>query len=273
MVPPKAHGPSSGQWFPLMAPSGEDAGGNGEEKEEEKEGGRWGGDCGFLKEGLGREEVGSRKAWRGDEENDRPPGTWLKCPSLSNLLLYFEKQQEGCRRRKDAGDGWSDTGAVTDLMNGLTTLAKWPKHHGRDGGQQKRQRTLHYWGTNALTKWAFCHGAIFLLKYSTCSGIMLTLITICFHWTSAKTEVKDNTSKLQMSMMYSRQCVYFLFSLAIYSKKSDPMPMSQKSDNRADCFFHTWLRFLLTIDHCLDVWEPKGESRNKRDKAVEPLWW
>lgn len=45
-----------------MAPSGEDAGGNGEEKEEEKEGGGWGGECGFLKEGLGREEVESRKA-------------------------------------------------------------------------------------------------------------------------------------------------------------------------------------------------------------------
>lgn len=36
--PPVAHSTSSGQWFPLMAPSGEDAGGNGQGKEEEEEG-------------------------------------------------------------------------------------------------------------------------------------------------------------------------------------------------------------------------------------------
>lgn len=60
-----------------MAPSGEDAGGNREEKDEEGEGG---GERGGLK--------------GGSEVDDGPPGTWLKCSSPPNVLLYFERQQE-----------------------------------------------------------------------------------------------------------------------------------------------------------------------------------
>ncbi len=98
---------------------------------------RRGGESGCLKEGLGKEGMESGKVWRGDEGDDGPPGTRLKSSPLPNLLLYFEKQQEGCQRRKEAGDGWSDMRALTDLMNGLSTLAKWLHHHEETGANRK----------------------------------------------------------------------------------------------------------------------------------------
>lgn len=160
--PPEAHSTSFGQWFPLMAPSGEDAGGNGEEKEEEEGGVE---NVDVWKEGLG-----GRSGWRvgrgegGMKRMTDLLGLGWNAPFLPNLLLYFEKQQEGCRGRKEAGDGWSDMRALTALMNGSST--KWTHHHGGDRGRQKRQRTFHYWGMIALTKWAFCHGVIFELLFA-----------------------------------------------------------------------------------------------------------
>lgn len=97
---------------------------------------KWGGEGGIRGTGEG--------GW-GRWGDDGPSGTQLKCSSLSNLLLYFETQQEGCRRRSEnSGDGWSDVRALTDLMNGISTLAKWLHHHERDRGQEDRQKALHY---------------------------------------------------------------------------------------------------------------------------------
>lgn len=168
-LPPVQHTASSspGQWFSLMAPSGGDAWGNGKQKEEDISCRDW-----------WDEGVENRAVWRkgGVKGDDWPPGTWLKCFSSPNLLLYFEKQQEGCRSCKAASDGWRDTRALTDLMNGLCTLAKWLNHHERDKVQQKRQRTFHYLGTIALTQRASCHGAIsellFAQKHCASSGLM-----------------------------------------------------------------------------------------------------
>lgn len=101
----------------------------------------------------------------------------IKCSSLPNLPLYSEKQQEGCRRQEDAADRWADVRALTALMNEISTLAKWLHHRGSDRGQRKQAKTLHYWGTIALTKWAFCHGVTFVQQCSTSSGWMSVLIT------------------------------------------------------------------------------------------------
>lgn len=101
------------------------------------EAGRGGGEGRVFKGGTGEGGVQSVTVWRGDEGDDGPPGTWLKCSFLPNLLLYFEKQQDGCQIRKEAGDGWSDIRALIELMNGISTLAKWLYHHGKDRGQQK----------------------------------------------------------------------------------------------------------------------------------------
>lgn len=54
-TPPKHTGLSSGQWFPLMAPSGEGAGRNEQEKEGQKEGRK---SIDFLKGGTGQDVGG-----------------------------------------------------------------------------------------------------------------------------------------------------------------------------------------------------------------------
>lgn len=123
-----------------------------------------------MLEEMGRRRRKRKEGWRvgrgegGMKRMTDLLGLGWNAPFLPNLLLYFEKQQEGCRGRKEAGDGWSDMRALTALMNGSST--KWTHHHGGDRGRQKRQRTFHYWGMIALTKWAFCHGVIFELLFA-----------------------------------------------------------------------------------------------------------
>lgn len=127
------------QWFPLTAPSGEDATGNWEE--EGKEGYR-----GCSKEGWRR--------WRSGRD-EGPPGIWLKCFLLPNLLLYFEKPQEGCLRCKEASDRWSDMKALTDLINGISTLAEWLHHHGKDREWTEKTKDSPLLGDNCINRMGF----------------------------------------------------------------------------------------------------------------------
>lgn len=168
MVAPQSTQPIFWQWFPVMAPSGEDAGGNGEEEEEEEEG-KEGWRMWMFKGGTGE--------GRGGEWGDLKGMTDLLGLGW-NVSLFLISCSILRSSRRDVEDvrtpvtdeqtwGHSQTWWMESLhwLNGYSTM------------EEKRQRTLHYWGTNALTKWAFCHGVIFVPKYSVSSGLMLVLIT------------------------------------------------------------------------------------------------
>ena len=81
---------------------------------------------GCLKKGGGKE---NGEDCRRGEGYDGPPGTRLKGSPPPNLLLYFEKQREGCQRRTmavtdDQTRGRSQTWWMGSLhwLNGCTTM-------------------------------------------------------------------------------------------------------------------------------------------------------
>lgn len=223
-------------------------------KRSKRKRGRKGGQGGGLKEGLGKEGGGE---WGGLKEGW---GVWRTSWDLAKMLLLFliscsilrsSRRDEG---RKEASDRWSDMRALTNLMDGISKLAKWLHYCGGDRGQQKRQRTFHYWGTIALTELAFCHAVIFELlfaqKCSASSGLMLVFImtkdmALCPADMSKNRmlnrvfTIKSLQFLTKMSTIFiSYQCICFHFFSDIYEVRAAAqiVSQSQKTDKENKLF-------------------------------------
>lgn len=157
-TPPKHTGPSSGQWFPLMAPSGEGAGRNEQEKEGQKEGRK---SIDFLKGGSG-EDMGLWGSW-GDKGDDGPPGTrlkWSSPPIIScSILRSSRRHVEGVRTpvTDDRTRGHSRSWWMGSRHHGITAL-----HHHRAAEKTKDPPLLRDGCINRMG--FFFHGVIFVQK-------------------------------------------------------------------------------------------------------------